>query len=172
VNDFYLIAKIVSVYKSEGFVAVKPYSDYRERFFRLKSVFIDAFGAKRKFFVEKIESSDDRLLIKFRNFHSASDADFLVGKNIYVKKQNLFKLPENSFYIHDLIGSKVFRNGKFFGELIDVLQLPSNYVYVIRNVERHEAMIPSSKDYIESFNPEKKELVLRANCDLLYNDEN
>ncbi|MFA3782950.1 ribosome maturation factor RimM [Melioribacteraceae bacterium 4301-Me] len=169
-NDFYLIAKVISIYKSDGFVAVKPYSDFRERYFKLSEVFIDVFGAKRKFFVEKIEYREKKLLIKFYNFNSPFDAAFLKGRSIFVKKQNLIELPVNTFFVHDLIGSRVFRNKLLFGELIDVLQLPSHFVFVIRDTQNREAMIPSSKDYVKSFDAKKKKLILRNDCDILYND--
>ena len=47
----------------------------------------------------------------------------LVGKEIYVDNDNLVKLPDNYFFVHDLVGSSVFRNNEYFGKILDVFRI-------------------------------------------------
>jgi len=184
VNEYFLIAKIVSVYEKprimqgksafgsarEGFVKIFSYSDFPERFFNLKRVYIEFFDEKKEFYVERVEKIKDYFLLKFKNFDTNNDANVLVGKEIFVDNENLVKLPDNYFFVHDLISSSVFRNNKFFGKIKDVLSYPANDVYVIEN-SGEEILIPAIPDYIESFDPEKKILVLKPGDDLYENDE-
>ncbi len=183
-NEYFLIAKIVSVYRKppavqgksapgsagEGFVKIVSYSDFPERFFNLKRVYIEFFDEKKEFYVEKVEKLKNLFLLKFKNFDSNDDANVLVGKKIFVDNENLVQLPDNYFFVHDLINSNVFRNNKFFGKIVDVLSYPANDVYVIDNCGK-EILIPAVPDYLESFDPVKKILVLKPGDELYENDE-
>lgn len=182
-NEYFLIAKIVSVYEKprgkqgkadfksdgEGFVKIFSYSDFPDRFFNLKQVYIEFFDEKKEFYIERVEKTKDFFLLKFKNFNTDSDARVLVGKEIFVDNENLVKLPENYFFVHDLIESSVYRNNMYFGKLKDVLSYPANDVYVIDN-NGVEILIPAVPDYVESFDPEKKILILKPGEEM-YDDE-
>ncbi len=170
-KDFFLIAKIVSVYGKEGFVRISSFSDFPERFFSLQKVYIDFFGDKKEFFVRKIRKHKNDFLLKFQNFDNDKDVELLVGKEIFVGSDNVVKLPKNYFFIHDLIGSKVFRNETEFGVIKDVLTYPANDVYVIDNNGK-EILIPAALEFIESFDSENKILVLKPGGDIYEDDEN
>jgi 16S rRNA processing protein RimM len=184
VNEYFLIAKIVSVYEKplvvqgkpvhgldgEGFVKIFSYSDFPERFYDLKRVYLEFFDEKKEFYVERVEKIKDFFVLKFKNFNTFNDANVLVGKEIFVDNENLVKLPENYFFVHDLIGSDVLRNNEFFGIIKDVLSYPANDVYVIE-CRGNEVLIPAVPDFLESFDPEKKILVLKPGGELYQDDE-
>ena len=169
-KDYFLIAKVISIYGREGYVKVRSYSDFPDRFDGLKKVYIDFFSDKKEFFVEKVIRQKDSFLIKFRNFNSGEECHVLTGKEIFVDKENLYKLPESQYYIHDLMGSTVYRNNLLFGKIKDVLSYPANDVYVIDN-NGSEILIPASFEFIESFDPEKKILVLKPGDEFYDDDE-
>lgn len=171
-SDFYLIAQIKSIYGCEGYVSIISYSDALDRFKKLRKIFIEVFGDKREFFVENTSFVGKEWLLKFRNFNSDQDVEFLLGKKIFIEKKDLQKLPEDTFYIHDLVGSKVFTESKFFGYLIDVLVLPSNDVYVIKSEDGNEILIPALKEYIIGFDPVKKRLDMVSVSEMFLDDEN
>jgi 16S rRNA processing protein RimM len=172
VDDFFLIAKIVSTAGNKGFLKIIPYSDFPERFFSLSKVFVDFFGEKKIFAVEKSESQSRKrgILLKFKGFDSPQEAGVLVGKYVYVDKQDLVKLPEGFYFIHDVIGSEVIRNGEKFGFVKDVLVYPANDVYVIKRTGGTEILIPAVKDYVDSFDPVKKIMILKPGS-RIYEDE-
>lgn len=160
------------MYSKEGYLRLISYSDFPERFWNLKSVFIDIFGDKRKFIVEYSGFIKNELVIKFENFDCEEDAVHLVEKFIYVPESESVKLPGDTFYIHDLIGSKVIQNEKVIGSLIDVLRSPANDVYVIANDVKKEFYVAALKNNISSFDPVKKLLILSDSCELVTNDQN
>lgn len=166
-----LIAEIKSVLGTDGFLQVKSYSDIPNRFENLEQVEIDVFGGLRTFFVEEFGYHKNSVILKFRNFNSSEDVSFLVGRKMFLTESDSDKLPDNFHYVHDLIGSEVFRNSKFFGYLIDVLFLPANDVYVIENDSGQEILIPAVEDYIEEFIADDKKLILREGSEPFYDDE-
>jgi 16S rRNA processing protein RimM len=172
VSDFFLIATIDSVFGKDGFVKIISHSDFPDRFYRLEQVYIDFWGDKKELFVERVLERKKSITLKFRNFDNDRDVQVLVGKDVFVNEKNVIRLPEGSFFVHDLLGSRVYRNNKEFGTLKDVLRSPANDVYVIENMNGEEILIPAVQDYIESFNRENKTLVIKPGNKIYEDDEN
>ena len=169
-GDFYLIATVTSVSGKKGAVKINSHSDYPERFFYLSKVYIDFFGEKKLFFVERVRQNKNLFTLKFKNFNSDRDSEILVGKEIFVDEENLVRLPDNHFFIHDLIGSRVIKNDKELGVINDVLQYPANDVYVIEDSVGKEILLPAILGLIESFDKVKKILKLKPG-EILYEDD-
>jgi 16S rRNA processing protein RimM len=172
VDDLFLIAEVKAVIGSNGFVLIDSYSDFSERFFHLKNVSIEFFGTYKEFFVEEVKRNGKSFAVKFKGINSEEDAKMFLRKKIFVEKKNSVILSDNTFFIHDVIGSEVFRNSKLIGYVKDVLILPANDVYLIKDLDGEEILMPAVKDYVMEFNPNIKKLILVPDCDLLYDDEN
>jgi len=171
VNELVLIAEIKSVANAQGFLAIDSFSDFSERFFELKKIFIDFFGNYKEFTVEEVNETDDLVTIKIKGFDNKEVAKVLIGKKIFIDIKDCVSLSEDTYFVHDIIGSQVYRKNILLGVVKDVWKLPANDVYVVENEEKKDLLIPAVKDYIKVFNPLKKRLELTDGCDLLY-DEN
>lgn len=169
-SEYFLIARIESDYGKEGFVRITSFSDFPERFYNLQKVYIEFFDDKKEFFVENTKKVKNFFVLKFRNFDSKKDIQPLIGKEIFVDEQSLVVLPEGHFFIHDLLGSKVFRNSLELGILIDVLTFPANDVYVVQHGSE-ELLVPAAFEFIERFDPVNKILILKPGGSLYDDDE-
>lgn len=169
-TEYFLIAKIVSASGKNGFVKINSYSDFPERFFNLKKVFVDFFNVKKEITVEDVKQEKENIYLKFLNFNSPEQVNVFIGKNVYVDSGGLIKLPEDQHYIHDVIGSSVVKENKPFGVVKEVLSYPANDVYVIIKDDGSEFLLPAVLDFIESFDPQKKILTLYPGD--IYEDEN
>lgn len=168
-NEFFLIGKVVSSYGKNGFVSTISYSDFPRRFYSLKKVYVDFFDEKKQFVVEKVRKKENSFLFKFKNFDSDSDVQVLIDKFIYINEQDAVKLPKDYFFVHDVLGSKVYQNGKIIGKVIDVLSLPANDVFVIEK-DGTEILFPAVKKYIESIDAKEKVLIIKQDFDLYDED--
>lgn len=169
--EYFLIAEIISIYDSNGFVEVKSFSDFPDRFFVLKEVYIDVFGTKKKFFVENVKELKSSFLLKFKGFNSGENLDFIIGKKIFIDDKFAVQPEEGTYFIHDLVGSDVYYKNEFFGKLTDVMQLPANDVYVVIKEDKSEILIPALKSVIKSFSAENKRLDIADDFGF-YDDEN
>ena len=170
-TNYYLIAKIKEFFSTEGYVSLISFSDFPDRFFALNKVYIDVYGEKKEFIVEKIRKRKKEYLIKFKNFNCDKDLQFLVGKEIYVDEEHLIIPEKDTYFVHDLIGSKVFKDSKFFGYLIDVMSLPANDVYVIKDLQDKEVLVPAVKEFIRRIDVHEKKMELAPGSELLYHDQ-
>jgi 16S rRNA processing protein RimM len=164
--EHFLVGKVISVAGTDGVVKVTPYSDYTERFQKSSEVFLDFWGDKKKFFIEKTEFRNKVLYIKFKNFEDSRDVELLVGREIFVPSDKAVRLPENNFFIHDLIGSEVILRNVLVGTIADVLDAPANNVLVVKSIDVKEILLPFILDYIEKFDTESKKLLLKSDVSL------
>lgn len=170
-SDHFLIAEIKSAFGVNGFVVIDSFSDFKERFFDLKKVYIEIFGNKKQFIVHEAKQIDNKIVLKFAGFNSDSDVNFLLGKRIFVDEENLVRPDSDTFFIHDLVDSHVFRNDTKIGIVEDILVLPANDVIIVADNNSRRILIPAIKDYINSFDAKEKRLDLVNECELLYDDE-
>jgi 16S rRNA processing protein RimM len=169
VSQFLLIAKVVSLYGKGGFVRIVSYSDFPERFYSLKQVYFDFFDEKKELVVEQVLKKKNSFLLKFRNFDSDKDSQILLKKEIFIDESDKVKLPKNYFFIHDIIGAAVYQKNKVLGKVVDVLSLPANDVFVIKENE-NEILFPAVKKYIEKLDVEKRVLIIKDDINLYDED--
>lgn len=161
-DGYILIARIVAVYGKLGLVRLSSFSDFPDRFLKLKTVSVEFYASFKQLKVEKVKFDGSDILMKFEKFDSDKDVEMLVGKDVYIPDTETVKLPANTYFIHDLIGSRVMFKEEELGIIEDVLVLPANDVYVIRK-EGKEVLVPAISEFIESFSAELKLLVLSEN---------
>jgi len=172
VDQFVLIAKIIALHGSDGFLVINSFSDFSERFYDLEKVFIEFFGTKKEFDVEEVDKRKGKYLLKLSGFSSADDAKIFIGRNVFIEEINSVELSDDSYFIHDLIGCSVFKEKVLLGSVTDVLVLPANDVYVIECEDNRKILLPAIKDCIKKIDPVKKRIDLVPGCELLYDDEN
>jgi 16S rRNA processing protein RimM len=169
--DYFLIARIEQTFGKDGYVRIQSYSDFPERFFRLKKVFIDFWGDKKSFYIEDVKNVKGKIIIKFKKFDSLRDAQVLTDREVFVDEKDAVSLPENHFFVHDLIDSEVFVKKERIGVISDVIKAKGNDVLVILNDEKKEILIPLVLNFIEKFDAAKKKLILNISKDFLEYDE-
>lgn len=160
--DYLVVARVESVYRDSPFLKISLFTDYPERFSEGKTVFLEFFGEFKALVIEESYREGAVFFVRLKNFTEYEECAELVGKYLYIPEKEAAPLPEHSYYVHDLIGSKVLASDGELGEIYDVMLLPANDAYVVRNAEGKEILIPALKEIIDSFDAEKKILTLRA----------
>jgi 16S rRNA processing protein RimM len=148
--EYVSIGIIARAHGVKGEVIVDPFSDEIDQFAKLKSISIkDPKGECRSFNVERARISTNRIIIKLENINDRDAALALKGSYLDKHLSEFETLPANEYYIFDLIGLKVkTTDDVWLGEIVDVLTLPANDVYVIQD-SLNEYLIPAIKDVIK-----------------------
>jgi len=169
--DYFLIARIEQTFGKDGYVRIRSYSDFPERFFRLKKVYLDFWGDKKSFYIEDVKDVKGKIIIKFKKFNNLRDAQVLTDREVFVDEKDAVSLPENHFFVHDLIDSEVFVKKERIGVVSDVIKAKGNDVLVIMNDEKKEILVPLVLNFIEKFDVAKKKLILNIAKYFLEEDE-
>lgn len=132
------IGQIVNTVGLKGFVRVVPYTDDNTRFELLKSVYLVDKKHYKKYEIEEVKYQKNLVLLKFKNINNINEAENLRNLYIEIDRKDAVKLPENTYFIVDLIGLNVINieNQELLGVIEDVFSTKSNDVYVVKNETR------------------------------------
>jgi 16S rRNA processing protein RimM len=169
--EYFLIARIEQIYGKDGYLRIKSFSDFPERFLRLKKVYLDFWGGKKTFHIEDIKDVKGNVLVKFERFDNVRDSQLLLEREIYVDEKDAVTLPENHFFVHDIIGSEIIVEKECIGVITDVIKGKGNDVLVVKADDNKEILIPFVLNFIEKFDAAEKKLILNISKDFLEEDE-
>lgn len=144
--------QIVNTHGLHGEVRVMPWANAPEFLIGIPRFFIDG----RAYSVESCRGQKSCLLLKLAGVDDVDAASALRGKTIFLDRWDV-SLDEHTFFIQDLIGLRALdQNGKDFGELREVIQLPKHDVYVIRGNDGGEYQIPAVKEFVKRIDMEER----------------
>ena len=84
------------------------------------------------------------MLLRFRGIKSPEDAGQYRNTRVYVRTADRPALPEGEYYYHQLIGLNVMTDEeRELGVLVDILETGANDVYVVRNADGNEVLLPA-----------------------------
>ena len=155
------IGKIIKVRGAKGELTFSPLTDDIKRFFILKEVFIEKLdGTVLKKDIEKISFYNEKGIIKFCGIESGREAMEFLKAFISIPEGERIALPENHYFISDLIGAEVISlEGEILGKVVDIFPTGSNDVFVVRNKNK-ETLIPAIKNVIKHVNIEDKKITI------------
>lgn len=158
--EFTIIGKITNTHGIKGEVRVYPLTDNIERFSDLDKVYIGE--AKRQASVKTVKYHKGLAILGFEEFDNINQVLDFKDQYLYIDDEDRIVLPEDRYFIFDLIGCEVFDMGnKSIGHIVDVILNMGNDVYVIKNHKGDkEYLIPAVKEFIKTIDIDKKKIVI------------
>ncbi|NTW04721.1 MAG: 16S rRNA processing protein RimM [Peptococcaceae bacterium] len=144
------IGKIIGTHSNRGLVKILPLTDFPDRFLTMETMVLEREGKFKELLVEKAKWHQKYILVKFVGIGDMTEAEGLKGYIVKIGRDELTELPDNSYYIFDIIGLRVYdENGAILGQVEDILQTGSNDVYVVGSAENPPLLIPALKQVIK-----------------------
>ncbi len=160
-QEFFEIGQIVNTFGIKGFVKVKPFTDDLERFLELNSVLVEKNKKLQEMKIQEVKFHKELVLIKFKEIEDMNMAEKLKGCYIKIKRENARKLPENTYFIADLIGMKVFdEENNQLGRVDDIYNNKVHDVYVIKDDLGKQILLPSTKEVIKDIDIENDKIIV------------
>lgn len=153
------VGVITDTHGIKGEVKVFPTTDDVNRFDYLKKAYIDSKEGLIPVKVNSVKYFKQYVIIKFKGINDINDIEKYKKSPLLVTREDAVPLEEGQYYITDIIGINVYTDdGVNIGTLTEVLQTGANDVYIVRNSENKEILIPAIKQCILDINLEKKEM--------------
>ena len=158
----YQVGIIVKPQGVKGEVKVKISSPRPERFYNLEKVYI-RFNKLQTCSIENIRISNGFVFLKLTDIDSRNDAELLRNKEILISEDQLIDLEENEYFVHDLIGCQVItEEGLKIGEIEDIIQNSSNDIYLVKNQQGQEILIPAINDVVINVDIKERQVTIHV----------
>ena len=160
--DKYLeIGQIVNTFGIKGMLKVKPFSDDIRRFDKLENVYIKKNNIEEKYIIEEVKYHKQMVLIKFKGIDSIEEAELLKNSYILINREDEEPLEEGVYYIVDLLGLDVYTDENvLLGKIEDIYNTGSNDIYVVKDENGKQILLPGIPDVIKEVDIENKKIIV------------
>lgn len=159
--DYLEVGKIINTHGLRGEVKVTSWTDFPQDFENLEYVIAKRRSGEERLGIKNIKYQKNNLIIKFDGIDTIEQAELYKNAVLNVPKDALGELPENVYYIADLIDCTVFdADGGKIGILNDVFSTGSNDVYDIKRDGKKNLFVPIIDGVVKDVDIENKKIVI------------
>ncbi len=161
-QDYFEIGQIVNTSGLKGVVKVNLFTDELTKIEEFEKVLIEKNKKLTEYEIEEVRYNKNQALIKFKGIDDIDTAETFRNCIIKVHRSSEKELPEDTYYIVDLIGLEVYLDtGEKLGILKDVFPVHggNNDVYVVETGER-DVLLPAIGDVIKEVNIQEKKMIV------------
>lgn len=153
-----VIGTLLGPFGSRGEVKVKVLTDFPDRFALGKTLnIVLPNGERKELLLQSFRVHKNINVAIFEGITDRNAAESLRGSDLVVDKAEIEPLPEDSFYLHEIVGCSVFTDdGRDLGVIKEILQPGSNDVYITSS----GVCVPALKQVVVSVDVEEKRVVI------------
>ena len=160
-QEYFEIGQIVNTFGIKGQVKVTPFTDDIHRFDELKKVILEKNKKVQEREIEEVTYHKNMVLIKFKGIEDINMAETLRNSYLKIKREDAKELSEDTYYIADLLGLAVYtEDGEYLGKVDDIYSTKANDVYVVKDEEGKQILLPGTKEVIQKVDLEKETITV------------
>lgn len=123
------------------------------------------------FFVTGVRTkSSQTILLRIDGINDEREASMLVNKEIYVLNSEFNALEifdEDEISVDLLVGFEIIHEGAVIGQISDIEDSTVNVLFVVKNADGKEFLIPAVDDFIDSIDTESKQIHMSLPIELI-----
>lgn len=144
---FIPVGRVVAAHGVRGEIRFRYYNEDVAASPQYPSFFVEEDGAKRELKSVRARSHGSLFLIKFAGLDTSDEVRFLLGKELFVREQDLVPLGADEYYDYQLVGlAAVTEAGRKLGTVKDVMHTKANDILVVGG--GREVLVPMTGDHI------------------------
>jgi 16S rRNA processing protein RimM len=156
-KEYFEIGQIVNTSGLKGILKIKPFTDDIKKFSNLKTIYIKTKSGLTEFKIEQVRYVKNMVMLKLAGIDTVEEAEKY--RNLYIKilRDQEEELEEGSYYVVDILGCKVNTDAnQELGKIVDVFQTGSNDVYVVKDEQGKQILLPAIKQVIKNVDIKNK----------------
>jgi 16S rRNA processing protein RimM len=161
-NDFIVLATIVRSHGLKGEVKVSLSCSGLDRLASCKTLRLVKDGKEIKpvTIIRSFRHPDGDAVVRFKEVAGIEEAETLRGAHLAILSGEKPQLPQDNYYLDDLIGlAVVTTQGESLGQIEEVMENLANGVCVVRKGEK-EVLIPALKSVIREVDLKGRRMVV------------
>ena len=160
-QKYFEVGQIVNTFGIKGLVKVRPFTDELERFEELKTVYICIKNEMKEVEIEEVKYHKEMVLLKLKGINDMTEAEKYKGCYLKIDRKDAKKLPENTYFIADILGLEVYtEEGELLGKVDDIFPTGSNDVYVVKDELGKQILLPSIPEVIKKIDLENEKVIV------------
>ncbi len=158
-NDKILMGMISGPHGVRGLVKVRSYTENPSDIFAYDRLYDETLT--REFYLTLKGAGKDCFLAALKDCENRNQAEELRGTKLYVKKDSLPKLDEETFWYEDLVNMEVKDSaGKSYGNVVAVYNFGAGDILDVKTPDAKSVMLPFTKEQVPEVNTVEKYLVI------------
>jgi 16S rRNA processing protein RimM len=159
-KDYIKVGKIVNTHGVKGCIKCVPFTDDLERFDDLEYVYTEKDDIKRR--IKDVWYRKGTVYLTLENIDDMNTAETFKNTYISIFEDQLRELPEDTYYLFELEGMKVYSlEGEYIGEISEIYQPGANDVYEIKNNNK-TYLIPAVKEIVKEVNMKDRKIIINV----------
>jgi 16S rRNA processing protein RimM len=155
------VAKIIKPIGIRGEVKIQLLTDEINRLSHLTSVWI---GKQQQAATEhkilRVRQDVKQCLAALQGIETIEAAESLRDQFLFVSQDETVPPKEGRYFVDDILGCEMAtQKGEQVGTIVDVLTLPGNDLWVVRNGQK-EILIPAVKEIVKEVDVKRKRIVI------------
>jgi 16S rRNA processing protein RimM len=148
-EEYISVGRVLKSFGTEGWMSVLIYSELSNRLDEVKVVFFKGQAGIDGYILSDVVLGQRNVRIKLKDVSSKENAQLFVGKEILLPFSQKIKLPDDVFFVDDLVGLEVYKeNNLFIGILEEVWEMGGSDIYVVREAGK-EILIPAVAEFVK-----------------------
>lgn len=159
-----VVGSIIGAHGIRGEVKVALETSFPERFQRLKSVLIGPPDGSdyQPYPLMASRIHKGNALLTLANVTDRTTAEEMRGLTVAIPADQAMPLGEDEYYVYQIEGLQVYtEEGEHLGKVVEVMFTGANEVYVVRNEDGAELLLPAIADVVQSVDLDAEKIVVR-----------
>jgi 16S rRNA processing protein RimM len=154
------IGRIVGPHGIRGEFRMFLLTQFPERIPQLPGVYIGEDGQFRK--IRRARLRDSLAIMLVEGIDSRDDAEARRNDLVRISLEHAAPLEEGEFFHFQILGLQARdEDGNVLGEVVDIIETGANDVYVIRDLDGNEMLIPALHDVVPEIDPDAGTMTVR-----------
>jgi 16S rRNA processing protein RimM len=149
-DEWVAVGKVVGVFGIGGEVKVEAFTSFPERF--TETPLLYAGDQHTPYQVLRAHPHKHHMLLQLEGTDSIEAAERLRGLTLYIPADQIHALPENQYYLHDVVGLRVLHvDGRELGTVKDILLTGGVDLFVVESsYTGKQILLPAVKEFIKA----------------------
>ncbi len=160
-QEYFELGQIVNHFGIKGMVKVNPFTEDISQFETLDSLLLEKDKKLIEIQIEEVKYSKNQVLLKIKGIDSIEEAEKYRGCYLKIKRSDAKKLPENTYFIADLIGMPVYTDeGILLGKVDDIYNSGASDIYVVKDELGKQTLLPAIPEVIKQVDLEAEKIIV------------
>lgn len=152
------IGQITNAVGIKGELRVYPYVEDPQRFSDIKKIYVE----KNIHAVTGVRYMKNMVVLRLEGVVTRNDAEALKGKNLFINKEDLWEMDDDTYLVEDLKGMEVVtEDGTAVGTLARVVMNPAHSLYEIETPGGKTFLLPAVKEFILNVDTQSRKMTVK-----------